>query len=159
MIRCDATHCSFDSSLLTFDILGGSAMADLCKFDSTLTTFDSSARTFDATTCEGVGPDPVPVVEAPQRVRSRRRYRIIEDPDKILEEVRREEKKVEKDRKQLVIVTRRAYAPNVEGALYQQLQAQVEKLEAKIDDRMERLAFLIAALDMDDEDDEEVMFL
>lgn len=102
-------------------------------------------------------PAPAPTV-VPSGARSGRRYRIIEDPDKLLEEVRVEEKKVEKNKKRLVILERRASAPNVEGALYQQIQAKVEKLEAKIDDRLERIAFLMA-LDFDDEDDEEVMFL
>lgn len=108
----------------------------------------------------GPPPEPEPeVVVAPRRAVGGRRYRIIEDPDRIQEEILVEEKKVEREKKRLVILERRAAAPNVEGALYQQIQSKVEKLEAKIDDRLERIAFLVAALDMDDEDDEEVMFL
>lgn len=106
----------------------------------------------------GVTP-PAPAPVQPVRGRSGRRYRLIEDPDKIQEEIRVEEKKVEREKKRLVILTKRAAAPNVEGALYQQIQHKVEKLEAKIDDRMERLALLIASLDMDDEDDEEMFLL
>lgn len=155
MIRCDATHCTLDSTSLTFDLLGES-VSDI-TFDSSLTTFDSSAMTFDAATGGGV-PQPAPAPAKAPAKRSRR-YRVIEDPDKIQEEIRVEEKKVEREKKRLVILTKRAAAPNVEGALYQQIQHKVEKLEAKIDERMERLALLIASLDMDDEDDEEMFLL
>lgn len=92
---------------------------------------------------------------APQRARgvSGRRYRVIEDPDKILDEIRAEEKKVEKAKKRLVILTKRAAAPSVEGILYQQIQYKVEKLEAKIDGRMARIAFLVASIDLEDDED------
>ena len=109
----------------------------------------------------GVGGEPEPEPQ-PAAARPRvggRRYRIIEDPDRILEEIRVQEKKVEKDKKRLVIITRRAAAPDVQGALYQELQAKAEKLEAKIDDRMERIAMLIASLDMEDDDEEELWLL
>jgi hypothetical protein len=89
--------------------------------------------------------------------RSRRRYRIIEDPDRLEEELRVEEKKVEKEKKKLKILIKRVESTNVEGVLYQQIQAKVEKLEAKIDDRMERISGLMLAIQvgMDEQDDDE----
>jgi hypothetical protein len=67
-VRCDATHCTFDTSLLTFDILGAAALADLCTFDSTLTTFDETDKRFDQTTCQAATPAP----QAQQRLNLKR---------------------------------------------------------------------------------------
>jgi hypothetical protein len=97
-----------------------------------------------------------------QRGRSgRRRYRIFEDPDRLEEQLRVEEKKVEKEKKKLKILINRVESPNVEGVLYQQIQAKVEKLEAKIDDRMEKIVGLLLAIQVgiDEQDDEEEVFL
>jgi hypothetical protein len=93
----------------------------------------------------------------------RRRYRIIADPDILEEQLAVEEKKVEKDKKKLKILIKRVDSPNVEGILYQQIQEKVEKLEAKIDDRMEKIAQLMLAiqvgLDEQDDDEEEVLLM
>jgi hypothetical protein len=120
-------------------------------------TLSSFAPTVTAT-----GAQPAPAVESRGRS-GRRRYRIIEDPDRLEEELRVEEKKVEKEKKKLKILIKRVESPNVEGVLYQQIQAKVEKLEAKIDDRMERISGLMLAiqvgLDEQDDDEEEVLLM
>jgi hypothetical protein len=107
-----------------------------------------------------------PVVEETAVVvggRSGRRYRIIEDPDLIQEEIRVEEKKVEVEKKKLRVLIKRSESPNVEGVLYQQIQEKIEKLEAKIDDRLEKIAGLMLAiqvgLDEQDDDEEEVLLM
>jgi hypothetical protein len=106
-----------------------------------------------------------PVVEetAVARGRSGRRYRIIEDPDLLQEELRVEEKKVEVQKKKLRILIKRVESPNVEGVLYQQIQEKIERLEAKIDDRLEKIAGLMLAiqvgLDEQDDDEEEVLLM
>jgi hypothetical protein len=142
---------SFDPGVFDPELFGAGLLSEeSCLFDGAI--FDSAV--FDVCV-----EDVAEVPPVAQRARRGRRYRIIEDPDKIVDEVRVEEKKVEKDKKRLVILIRRSEAPNVHGVLYQQIQSKVEKLEAKIDDRLERIAFLVASLDLDDEDDEEVMFL
>lgn len=91
--------------------------------------------------------------------RSGRRYRVIED---VLErQLNKEEKTLTKQRKQLVILQKKA-APTVDGALYQQTQERIEKLEAKIDDRMERIAELMLRIQEgfdEEEDDEEVLLM
>jgi hypothetical protein len=103
---------------------------------------------------ETPAPAPAPAERA---VSGRRRYRIIEDPERLQEELRVEEKKVEVAKKKLRILIKRVESPNVEGVLYQQIQAKVEKLEAKIDDRMERISGLMLAIQvgMDEQDDDE----
>jgi hypothetical protein len=93
----------------------------------------------------------------------RRRYRIIEDPDLIQEEIKVEEKKVEVEKRKLRVLIKRVESPNVEGVLYQQIQEKIEKLEAKIDDRLEKIAGLMlsiqVALDEQDDDEEEIFLL
>jgi hypothetical protein len=115
----------------------------------TLTTF--------APTVTGSDVVAAPAAESSGRGRSGRRYRIIEDPDRIEEEIRVEEKKVEVEKKKLRVLIKRSESPNVEGVLYQQIQEKIEKLEAKIDDRLERIAGLMLAIQvgLDEEDDEE----
>jgi hypothetical protein len=99
------------------------------------------------------------VAEVVERAKSspRKRYRIIEDPDLLQEELRVEEKKVEVEKKKLRILIKRVESPNVEGVLYQQIQEKIEKLEAKIDDRLEKIAGLMLAIQvgLDEQDDEE----
>jgi hypothetical protein len=111
----------------------------------------------------GEEPAPAPVVTPQRAVSGRRRYRIIEDPDRLEEQLRVEEKKVEKEKKKLKILIKRVESPNVEGVLYQQIQAKVEKLEAKIDERMEKIVGLLLAiqvgLDEQDDDEEEVLLM
>jgi hypothetical protein len=108
---------------------------------------------------------PAPAVVTPERAvsgRRHRRYRIIEDHDLLQEELRVEEKKVEVEKKKLRVLVKRSESPNVEGVLYQQIQAKVEKLEAKIDDRMEKIAGLMLAIQVgldEEDDDEEVLLL
>ena len=104
---------------------------------------------------------PVVVAETPQRGRSGRRYRIIEDPDVIEKLLKKEEKTLTKQRRQLVILQKKADSSAVEGALYKQAQERIEKLEAKIDDRLLRIAELMAAIQegFDDEEDEEEVLL
>jgi hypothetical protein len=100
---------------------------------------------------------------APQGGRRGRRYRIIEDPDLLCEELVVEEKKVEVEKKKLRVLIKRSESPNVEGVLYQQIQEKIEKLEAKIDDRLEKIAGLMlaiqVALDEQDDDEEEVLLM
>jgi hypothetical protein len=117
---------------------------------------------------EGAGTsdaDPVVEVAAGRTASSprRRRYTIIEDPDRLQEELRVEEKKVEVEKKKLRVLIKRVESPNVEGVLYQQIQEKIEKLEAKIDDRLEKIAGLMLAiqvgLDEQDDDEEEVLLM
>lgn len=133
--------------------------ANLCTFDSTLTTFDSTQRTFDATTCQDVVEEPVPVRQGGKR--TFKRYRLIEDPDRLLEELKVEEKKVEQEKKKLTLLVKRLVAPNVEGALYQHLEYKVQKVEQKIDDRLSKIAELQALIQqrLDEEEDEELLLL
>jgi hypothetical protein len=134
-------------------------MSDLCTFDSSLTTFDSTTRTFDQTTCQAAQQPATTTTTA----RGGRRYRIIEDPDLIQEEIKVEEKKVEVEKRKLRVLIKRSESPNVEGVLYQQIQEKIEKLEAKIDDRLEKIAGLMlsiqVALDEQDDDEEEIFLL
>lgn len=109
-------------------------------------------------------PEPEPEVVAEPRGRSGRRYRLVEDPDKLCDELKREEKLVEKEKKTLKILVKRR--PSLEGRLYQQLELRIEKLEAKIDDRLERMAVIAAAiqcgldkLDEEYDDDEDILNL
>jgi hypothetical protein len=109
-------------------------------------------------------PEPEPEVVVDRRPVRGRRYEIIEDPDKLCEELKREEKLVEKEKKTLKILVKRR--PSLEGRLYQQLEARIEKLEAKIDDRLERMAVIAAAiqcgldkLDEEYDDDEDILNL
>jgi hypothetical protein len=99
------------------------------------------------------------VAEVVERAKSspRKRYRIIEDPDLLQEEIRVEEKKVEVEKKKLRVLIKRVESPNVEGVLYQQIQEKIEKLEAKIDDRLEKITGLMLAIQvgLDEQDDEE----
>ena len=91
-----------------------------------------------------------------------RRYRIIGDPYRLCEELRVEEKKLEKDKKKLVILIKRLEAPNVQGVLYQQIEAKVAKQEEKIDNRLQvisQLAALIQQAFENDEDDAMVALL
>jgi hypothetical protein len=111
-------------------------------------------------------PAPAPVATTTQQAvsgRRHRRYRIIEDPDLIQEEIKVEEKKVEVEKKKLRVLIKRSESPNVEGVLYQQIQEKIEKLEAKIDDRLEKIAGLMlsiqVALDEQDDDEEEVLLM
>jgi hypothetical protein len=114
---------------------------------------------------EGEEPAPSPVVTTQRAVSGRRhrRYRIIEDPDLLQEELKVEEKKVEVEKKKLRVLIKRSDSPNVEGVLYQQIQEKIEKLEAKIDDRLEKIAGLMlaiqVALDEQDDDEEEVLLM
>jgi hypothetical protein len=109
-------------------------------------------------------PEPQPEVVVERRHVGGRRYRVIEDPDKLCEELKREEKLVEKEKKTLKILVKRR--PSLEGALYQQLEVRIEKLEAKIDDRLEKIALLAASiqcgldkLDEEYDDDEDILNL
>jgi hypothetical protein len=111
------------------------------------------------------GAPEVVAVEVVERAKSspRRRYRIIEDPDLLQEELRVEEKKVEVEKKKLRVLIKKSDSPNVEGVLYQQIQEKIEKLEAKIDDRLEKIAGLMlsiqVSLDEQDDDEEEVLLM
>jgi hypothetical protein len=114
---------------------------------------------------DGEEPAPAPAVTPQSAVSGRRhrRYRIIEDPDKLEELVCVEEKKVEVEKRKLRVLIKRSESPNVEGVLYQQIQEKIEKLEAKIDDRLEKIAGLMlaiqVALDEQDDDEEEVLLM
>jgi hypothetical protein len=108
----------------------------------------------------GPDPEPEPEVVATRRAVGGRRYRIVEDPDKLLETLHREEKKVEKEKKRLLVLVKRAAQPSVEGVLYQQLQEKIQVLEAKVDDRLTKIAEIMSAVQdaLDEEDDEEMLF-
>jgi hypothetical protein len=143
-------------SLSTFapTVTGGSGQTLTPSTASlTLTTFAPTVT----------GSDVVAAPAAESRGRSGRRYRIIEDPDKLEEELRVEEKKVEVEKKKLRVLIKRSESPNVEGVLYQQIQEKIEKLEAKVDDRLEKIAGLMlaiqVALDEQDDDEEEVLLM
>lgn len=108
----------------------------------------------------GVAETP-PVVVTETRGRSGRRYRVIEDPDLLCAELEKEEKVVAKQKKQLTILVSKS--PKLEGALYRQVEEKIHVLEAKIDDRMQRIAELMfaiqVALDEQDDDEEEVLLM
>jgi hypothetical protein len=63
----------------------------------------------------------------------------------------------------LRVLIKRSESPNVEGVLYQQIQEKIDKLESKIDDRLEKIAGLMlsiqVALDEQDDDEEEVLLM
>jgi uncharacterized protein YeeX (DUF496 family) len=107
----------------------------------------------------GPDPEPEPEVVATRRAVGGRKYRVVEDPDKLLADLHREEKKVEKEKKRLLVLVKRASQPSVEGVLYQQIQEKIQVLEAKVDDRLMKIAEIMSAVQtaLDDEDDEEEM--
>lgn len=112
----------------------------------------------------GVVTPPVtpPVADEPRAKRGRR-YRIIEDPDLICEEIQREEVKVEQEKKKLRILVKQS--KRKEGPIYGLVihQEKIQKLEAKIDNRLQRIEALNAMIQVklaeQQEDDEEVLLM
>jgi hypothetical protein len=149
-------------------VVGRTASGELSAQSATMTADSTVARvgTGDLiaqdSVIEGSGdssaePEVVEAVVERAKSSPRRRYRIIEDPDLIQEEIKVEEKKVEVEKKKLRVLIKRSESPNVEGVLYQQIQEKIEKLEAKIDDRLEKIAGLMLSIQvsLDEQDDEE----
>lgn len=110
----------------------------------------------------GDAPPPVAVAET-TRAHSGRRYRLVDDPDRLEEEIRQERVEVKKDKKKLKILVRKLENDPPVG-IYTTLANQVQVVEARIDDRLEKIAQLAAMLteSLDKEiadDDEEVLLL
>lgn len=116
-------------------------------------------------------PEPEPVRRAGVR---RRRYvdlkdRLVEvdsyeEAEKLLEALKMEEKAAQQDRKELKVLVKRVERtdPIVKGSLYEKLEARVERVESRLDNRLARiqeLTQLIAIGLMNDEDDEEMLLL
>jgi hypothetical protein len=154
-------------------LVGRTSTGDLISQSATMTAESTVARVstgdlisqdavIDGSGTSSALPEVSEVVER-AKAAPRKRYRIIEDPDLLQEELRVEEKKVEVAKKKLRILIKRSESPNVEGVLYQQIQEKIEKLEAKIDDRLEKIAGLMLAiqvgLDEQDDDEEEMLLL
>jgi predicted nucleic acid-binding Zn-ribbon protein len=104
---------------------------------------------------------PPVVVADTTRAHSGRRYRIIEDPDKLEEELKQERAEVKKDKKKLKILVRKLERDPI--GLYA-LSTQVQAVETRIDERLEKIAQLAAMLTASleaeiAEDDEEVLLL
>ena len=108
------------------------------------------------------GDAPPPVVVEESRGRSGRRYRIIEDPDRIEEELKQEQVAVKKDKKQLKILVKKLDADPPVG-IYNQLIEKVAVVENRIDERLQRIealhAMIAQAFEEQNEDDEEVLLL
>jgi hypothetical protein len=154
-------------------IVGRVSTGDLISQSATITADSTVSRigtgdlisqdsVIDGSGTSSAIPEVAAVVEG-AKSSPRRRYRIIEDPDLIQEEIRVEEKKVEVEKKKLRVLIKRSESPNVEGVLYQEIQEKIEKLEAKIDDRLEKIAGLMlsiqVALDEQDDEEEEIFLL
>jgi septal ring factor EnvC (AmiA/AmiB activator) len=106
-------------------------------------------------------PEAPPVVVADTtRAHSGRRYRLVEDPDKIEEELKEVRAEVKKDKKKLKILVKKLERDPV--GLYA-ISAQVQVVEARIDERMAKIALLAelltAALEKEIEDDDEEVLL
>ena len=105
-----------------------------------------------------------PVVVATEtRAHSGRRYRVIEDPDKLEEELKQEQVEVKKDKKKLKILVRKLENDPPVG-LYATISAQVQAVENRIDDRLAKIAELHELITMNleqsiEDDDEEVLLL
>lgn len=115
-----------------------------------------------------------PVVSAPRRAGRRRRAFVeldgqrievdgYEEAERLLADLRREEKAQEKDRKKVVVLLGKARKPQESIGIYK-AQEKVEFIERRMDDRAEKIASLYAMIlkNMEDEisnDDEEVLLL
>lgn len=87
-----------------------------------------------------------------------------DEAERLLNQLKKEEKKQETQRKTLTILLGKATdSLGIDGALYRKTQAKVEVLEQKMDQRQERIeslhALIMKNLEEISEDDEEVLLL
>lgn len=115
----------------------------------------------------GVGgepePEPPPPVVVQRGVSGRRRYRVIEDPERLCEELKSEELAVEKAKKKLKILVQKRDEAFLAGSLYKPLDTQIAKVERQLDKRLKRVEELVMliqiGMDAISDDDEEVLLL
>jgi hypothetical protein len=156
---------SFDEGVFDPQVFGAQ-FVESCLFDPAV--FD--AAVFDV--CLDGEPEPEPEVLTPVvsggvrrsfvhvdgRLRAVSGY---QEAEKLLRSLKKEEKLQEQDQRKLKIHIKSVATAPITGRLYAKAQERVQVIEARMDDRLEKMAALAEAIEraMDQQDEEEILLL